>query len=636
MIKKLLSLILAFVLVFSVMPMGTEVYASDTMSTLNALVKRFPHGKYWNHVGKSNNPDGVTTTACASHSRCHWGVNRCNCNSFDNAIQCMGYAHKISYEITGVYPRNNYQKIRSLKASDLRVGDIIRYRWDGHSICVTGVSGNKISFTDCNYIGRCQIRWGVMDISSIIGFSYVLRLKGNNRKNSDIYFYQNRTPVDNTPEINLESNHEVWEMQDNVLNLRSTYRTDANIVGKIPAGARFDIYDKYFDGTYMWGKVAYGDMMGWCALNYSKYIEGYIEKPGFTNTNEAYTAKNDITLGWNEVTGTTKYILYLYGSNGALIKEYNIDGEKTQKSIKLNKVGQYSVEIVAVSDVTPTWQMRSSIYSFTIVNPEDIIYVKSLAFTAPAKMVKGETVTLIAEVTPNWASDCGIIWKTSDKKIVSVNKQGKLTAKKYGKVTITATAADRGKISYKQQITVVPEAPEETSQTAATTTSVTFKWAKVNDAKFYAIYKYNAETQKYDKIDTCKDTSYTMKAAAGKTYKVKVHAVAKSDTGNCYSEASEILSVVSCPKAPTLEATSGYKKAVLTWSESKGATHYVVYQIKDGKSYSVATVSAADNECKYTVSNLKSGTYTFKVRAIRKADSIKGYGSYSSEVKVKV
>lgn len=636
MIKKLLSLILTVIMIFSAVPMGVEVFAADTITTLNTLVRQFPHGKYWNHVGKSNNPDGVTSTACASHSRCHWGINRCNCNSFDNAIQCMGYAHKISYEITGVYPRNNYQKIKSLKASELRVGDIIRYRWDGHSICVTGVSGSKISFTDCNYIGRCQIRWGVMDISDIMGFSYVLRLKGNNRKNSDIYFYKNTVPEVSEPDINLESNHEVWEMQDNVLNLRSTYRTDANIVGKIPAGARFDIYDKYFDGTYMWGKVAYGELMGWCALNYSKYIEGYIERPEFTNTNEAFTAKDTVTLSWNEVTGTTEYILYLYGSNGALIKEYRIDGEKTQKNIKLNNAGQYSAEVVAVCDVTPTWQMRSSIYSFSIVDPVDVVYVKSVKFTAPQKLTKGDSVTLEAEATPSWASDCGIIWKTSNKKIATVNKQGKVTAKKYGKVTITATAADRGKVSYKQQITVVPEAPDEISQSAATTSSVTFKWSKVSDAKFYAVYKYNTDTQKYEKIDTCKETSYTMKASAGKTYKVKVHAVASSDSGNCYSLAFEMLEVVSAPKAPTVKVMSGYKKAVLTWSESKGATHYVIYQVKDGKSYNIATVSAAGNECKHTVSNLKSGSYTFKVRAVRKADSIKGYGSYSNEVNVKV
>jgi hypothetical protein len=127
-----------------------------------------------------------------------------------------------------------------------------------------------------------------------------------------------------------------------------------------------------------------------------------------------------------------------------------------------------------------------------------------------------------------------------------------------------------------------------------------------------------------------------MKVSDGKTYKVKVNAVSKSGSGNCYSVASEILGVVSSPKAPTLKAEAGYKKAKLTWSASKGATHYIVYQIVDGKNNKLATLSAVDSECKYTVNNLKNGTYSFKVRAIRKADSIKGYGSYSAEVKVKI
>ena len=191
MIKKLLCSILAIVIVFSVVPFSAAYGANDTMTTLVSLVNRFPQGKFWNHVGGKNNPEGVTSTPCASHSNCNWLTDSCDCNAFDSAIQCMGYAHKISYEITGVKPRNNYVKHTTLKASDLRVGDIIRYRWNGHSICVTGVSGNKISFTDCNFVGRCQIRWGIMDLSEIVGFTYVLRLKGNTRKNSDLDFYKN-------------------------------------------------------------------------------------------------------------------------------------------------------------------------------------------------------------------------------------------------------------------------------------------------------------------------------------------------------------------------------------------------------------------------------------------------------------
>ena len=635
MIKKLLCLILVVVFIFSTVPMVNRVSAaSDTMSTLNSLVNRFPHGKYWNHVGKSNQPNGITSTPCANHSNCHWGVNRCNCNSFDNAIQCMGYAHKISYEITGVMPRNNYVKYTTLKASDLRVGDIIRYRWNGHSICVTGVSGNKISFTDCNYIGRCQIRWGVMNLSDIVGFSYVLRLKGNTRKNSNLYFYKN---VDGyISGVDIKANYETWRTKDNVVNIRSTRKTSANVIGKLPANTEINIYDKYYDGQYLWGKVVYGEFMGWCALNYSEYVEGYIEKPTIKNTNEAYVAKESVTISWNEVSGATGYTLYIYDSTGKVIKELNTTSDKTETSFKLNKAGQYSAEVVAKSVATPSWQMKSSTYSFGIVSAEDVVYVEKVNFTAPAKITKGSSLTVSAEVYPSWASDRAVNWTSSDTSVLTVSKKGKITAKKYGKATITCTAADQGNIKYKQTITVVPEAVTDLKQTAATTKSVTIKWTKVTDAKFYAIYKYNSETNKYEKIDTCSDTAYTMTASAGKTYSLKVHAVAKADSVNYYSEASEIIKVVSSPKAPILEAAVVKKDVSLQWSESKGATHYVIYRVDDGKNVQLAIQSADDSELTYTVRDLKKGTYTFKVRAIRKADDIKGYGSYSQAVKVTV
>ena len=634
MIKKLLCLIFVAIFIFSAVPLGSKATASDTMTTLNALVNKFPQGKYWNHVGKSNQPDAVTSTPCLNHSKCHWAANSCNCNSFDNAIQCMGYAHKISYEITGVMPRNNYIKHTTLKASELRVGDIIRYRWNGHSICVTGVSGNKISFTDCNFIGRCQIRWGIMDLSEIVGFSYVLRLKGNTRKNSDLDFYEN---VDGyISGIDIKANFETWRTKDSIINIRSTRKTSANIIGKLPTDTEINIYDKYYDGTYMWGKVVYGELMGWCALNYSEYIEGYIEKPTIKNTNEAYVAKESNVISWNEVSGATEYTLYIYDSDGEIVRELTVSADKTERSFKINKAGQYTAEVVATCGVTPSWEMKSAIYSFDIVKADEVVYVDSVKFTAPSKIVKGSSVTVEPEIYPSWASDCGVTWKSSDTSVLSVNKKGKITAKKYGAATITCIAADQGKVKFKQKITVVPETVEDFKQTAATTNTITLKWNKVIDASLYAVYKYNNETKKYEKLDNCKDTTYTMKVTAGKTYTVKVHALTKFGSEYYYSEPSDIIKVVSSPKAPELTATAGYKKVTLKWSESKGATHYVIYRIEDGKNVKLVTQSVGDSTLSYTVSNLKSGSYTFKVRAIRKADDIKGYGNYSQAVSVKV
>ena len=129
MFKKLICLMLAVLVMIPFINIGSVSAADDdTITTLVSLVEKFPAGKYWNSVGKDkNNSDNVTSKPCASHSNCTWNKS-CDCNNFDNAIQCMGYAHKIAYEITGVMPRNNFVKVTSLKASELRVGDIIRYR----------------------------------------------------------------------------------------------------------------------------------------------------------------------------------------------------------------------------------------------------------------------------------------------------------------------------------------------------------------------------------------------------------------------------------------------------------------------------------------------------------------------------
>ncbi len=633
MIKRLLCLMLIFTFILLMIPCGTAMGANDTMSTLVSLVNRFPHGEYWNHVGKSNDPDGVTLTPCAGHSNCNWGVNSCDCNSFDNAIQCMGYAHKISYEITGVMPRNNYVKHTTLKASELRVGDIIRYRWNGHSICVTGVDDDVISFTDCNYIGRCQIRWDTMNIADIVGFSYVLRLKGNNRKNSDLYFYENTDGY--KTEIDTEASSEIWQMSDSSLNLRSTRKITANILGKIPAGARFHIYDKYYDGTYIWGKVVYGDLMGWCALNYSEYLEGVIESPDIKNIDEAYTLGEAVKLQWNEVSGATKYVISIYNSDGKRVKKHTV-GRKTEKSITIDKEGKYTAKVVAGSSIIPSWEIESKAYSFDIVKTSNMVSVESVWFCAPEKMAKGSTSTLEVTVEPAWATEGAVTWKSSDTSVATVNSKGKITAKNIGTATITCTAVDDSTVSYSQKITVVPDKVKNISQASSTSTSVTLKWSKVSDASVYAIYRYSDETGKYEKIDTTETNSYTMKASSGKTYKIRVRAIGEVLSKSYYAENSDVFTAVSGPKAPTLTAKAGEKQVTLRWNKVSGATHYVIYEIKDGGKVKLVTENADNTDFTYTVPELTSGTYTYKIRAIKKVGSLKGYGSYSKAVTVKV
>ena len=65
---------------------------------------------------------------------------------------------------------------------------------------------------------------------------------------------------------------------------------------------------------------------------------------------------------------------------------------------------------------------------------------------APGNMIMGKTATLKATVSPSNASDKAVTWKSSDAKVIMVEKStGKVTAKGAGTAKITATAGGKSK-----------------------------------------------------------------------------------------------------------------------------------------------------------------------------------------------
>ena len=148
----------------------TEVNAASKM-TLSQLKAKFPHGKYWNHIGsKKNNPNGWTNKPCTHHgvkgSGCSYDGS-CGCNatsSSHQAIQCAGYAYKVGLDAFGTDPKTwktyTGSSAKNYLYNNLKAGDLIRYKNDGHSIYVTAVSGNTVTYTHCNVDGRCKIEWG--------------------------------------------------------------------------------------------------------------------------------------------------------------------------------------------------------------------------------------------------------------------------------------------------------------------------------------------------------------------------------------------------------------------------------------------------------------------------------------------
>ena len=167
-VKRLLSFIVTGIMMFSLLtifPIDTSkqlmpLEANAAGLSLAELQAKFPHGKYWNHAGSStNNPDGYTSTPCNHHGNCSKGgtdySGSCGCNSFSSSIQCMGFANKLAYDAFG----SSYKSWSKTTLSNLKPGDVIRYKNNGHSIFVTAVNGDTITYGDCNSDGHCKIMW---------------------------------------------------------------------------------------------------------------------------------------------------------------------------------------------------------------------------------------------------------------------------------------------------------------------------------------------------------------------------------------------------------------------------------------------------------------------------------------------
>ncbi len=173
--KKVLSFIVALSMLSALVLVPLPSSAVMPRTTLVQLKAKFPHDKYWNHVGSSsNNQDGYTNTPCPNHSN----LNTCNAfnvGGADYSWQCMGFAEKLGFDATGYNPRNNtngwYTYTSSSAVDHLKPGDIVRFRPSSeHSVYVIGVkidsNGNtsSVKVAEANYGGtpndRCRINWG--------------------------------------------------------------------------------------------------------------------------------------------------------------------------------------------------------------------------------------------------------------------------------------------------------------------------------------------------------------------------------------------------------------------------------------------------------------------------------------------
>lgn len=114
--------------------------------------------------------------------------------------------------------------------------------------------------------------------------------------------------------------------------------------------------------------------------------------------------------------------------------------------VKAKKAGKATITVTTV-DGNKTAKCK-----ITVKNP---IKVRKISLNKnKATIKKGETLKLKVKIKPSDATNKAVTWKSSNKKVATVDKNGKVKGKKKGTATITATARDGSKKNAKCKITV--------------------------------------------------------------------------------------------------------------------------------------------------------------------------------------
>ena len=98
----------------------------NTTLNFSSLQSRYPSGSTWNSSYKNK------------------------------AWQCHGFACLLGDALTGTDP---YTWATRSNLNNLKAGDIVRFNRP-HSIMITAVNGDTVTYVDCNWVGKNKVQWG--------------------------------------------------------------------------------------------------------------------------------------------------------------------------------------------------------------------------------------------------------------------------------------------------------------------------------------------------------------------------------------------------------------------------------------------------------------------------------------------
>lgn len=311
-VKKGIWIGLLVLLLSCMQDVTVQAETIDFQAKVVELQNKFPHGKYWNHVGMTTeNVDGYTENPCTLHDKLPDGShtydrNGCTCNHFTGsdhlmATQCMGFANKLAYDVFGATTWNKISAPNATQIADIRVGDIVRFDYDSHSTFVIARMGNNIMVGEANYPNGCRINWGrIIDLSTA-NITYYERAA-----NYDLVI-GNQTSGGTTPGTTEAPTTETTESTQTDVNKTETPTTQESET----VSADFTGWKETSDGAhYRYYKKGTLQKAKWITVKKKKY---YVDENGYRVT------------GFYDVKGVT----YYFNDDGVMQKNqwFTKDGE---------------------------------------------------------------------------------------------------------------------------------------------------------------------------------------------------------------------------------------------------------------------------------------------------------------------
>lgn len=247
----------------------------------------------------------------------------------------------------------------------------------------------------------------------------------------------------------------------------------------------------------------------------------------------------------------------------------------------------------------------------------------------------GQTAEIMWAQLPVGSTDKGVTWTSSDPDIAVIDKDGIVTGKGYGKVTLTAKT-NYGSAFASVDVNVLIGTPQNIKLNNVSKNEISISWDKVDNAKGYIIYRCETSDGRYKEHKKLKgdETEFVDKdVKEGQRYYYKLKTLAQKEKYD--SDISDVMYITAKLSTPKLgkcgNDENGFAK--LQWDKVDGADKYVIYRSTDRNGLYLAI-----NEVRTTsftdFSATASGKYFYKVVAF--STNEKATSAFSQPVEVNV